>query len=107
MTGDSIDVSAVQEFLRKFAEDRDWAHFHTPKNLAMALAAETGELLEIFQWMTPEESARPDGMVKQAVGEELADILQYLIRLADMLEIDLKSALWHKLRINEQRFPGQ
>lgn len=102
-----IDLDEVESFLQDFAEARDWIGYHTPKNLVMALAAEAGELVEIFQWLTPEESARPGGRVKQAAGEELADILQYLIRLADILEIDLGSVLWQKLRMNEQRFPSQ
>jgi NTP pyrophosphatase (non-canonical NTP hydrolase) len=101
----TIDLQEVQAFLQRFAEERDWVQFHTPKNLAMALAAEAGELLEIFQWMRPEQSVTLKGPVEAAVGEELADILQYLVRLADVLDIDLKAALWQKLRMNEARFP--
>ena len=101
-----LDLGAVRDYLREFAADRDWDQFHTPKNLAMALAAEAGELLEVFQWMTPEESVLVDeARVRSAVADELADILQYLIRLADVLDIDINEALMNKLRRNEVRFP--
>jgi NTP pyrophosphatase (non-canonical NTP hydrolase) len=107
VSGNSIDLDQAQEFLQKFAEDRDWVQFHTPKNLAMALAAEAGELLEIFQWLTPAESSHlDDGTVRSAVADELADILQYLIRLADVLDIQLNHALWEKLQRNADRFPS-
>jgi NTP pyrophosphatase (non-canonical NTP hydrolase) len=105
MSGRVIDLEEVEGYLQGFAEDRDWIQYHTPKNLAMALVAEAGELVEIFQWLTPEESAKLDGTAKHAAGEELADILQYLIRLADLLDVDLHTALWDKLRANEVRFP--
>jgi NTP pyrophosphatase (non-canonical NTP hydrolase) len=93
--------------LRAFAEVRDWEQYHIPKNLAMALAGETGELLACFQWLTPEESARvmQDPQTAAAVESELADVLQYLIRLADVLGIDLAEAVRKKVRVNESRFP--
>jgi len=101
-----LDLDVVKRYLRTFAAERDWEGFHTPKNLAMALGAEAGELLEIFQWLTPEESTNPDQATREHVGEELADILQYIIRLADLLEIDIGEALWGKLRANEARYPA-
>jgi dCTP diphosphatase len=103
----SLDVEAVAEFLRNFAEERDWTQYHTPKNLVMALSGEVGELMEIFQWLTPEESRRVMEDQGQAaeVEQELADVLQYLIRLADVLGLDLEEALWEKLRSNQRRFP--
>ena len=103
----TFDLDAVQRFQREFAAARAWEPFHTPKNLAMMLAGEAGELLEIFQWLTPEESARvadtPKG--KEAVEHELADLLAGVIRLADVLGIDLPQALWAKLCLNEQKYP--
>lgn len=102
---DGIDLKAVRDFLRSFAEDRNWEQFHTPKNLAMALAAEAGELLDVFQWLTPEQSLNLDASQMAAAEEELADVLQYLIRLADVLGVNLNSALWLKLTSNETRFP--
>jgi NTP pyrophosphatase (non-canonical NTP hydrolase) len=92
--------------LREFAAQRDWEQFHTPKNLAMALAGEVGELLEIFQWLTPDQatevmtSARADD-----VRDELADVLIYLVRLADILDVDLTQAAHTKLHRNHHRFP--
>ena len=103
----TLDLAAVQEFQRAFAAAREWEQFHTPKNLAMALAGEAGELLEIFQWLTPEQSARITDTEKgkEAVAHELADLLGYVIRLADVLNIDLHQSLWNKLRLNEQKYP--
>ncbi|WP_324612842.1 nucleotide pyrophosphohydrolase [Streptomyces specialis] len=97
----------LQEMLTQFAEERDWEKFHTPKNLAMALAGEAGELLEIFQWLDPDESCsimRSPERAK-AVEQELADIFSYLLRLADVLGIDLAGALRDKVEINRTRYP--
>jgi NTP pyrophosphatase (non-canonical NTP hydrolase) len=93
--------------LRAFARARDWEQYHTPKNLAMALAGETGELVACFQWLTPDESAHVmlDPSTAAAVESEMADVLQYLIRLADVLGIDLAEAVRKKIRLNETRFP--
>lgn len=93
--------------LRAFAQARDWERYHTPKNLAMALAGEVGELIACFQWLTPDESAHimDDPKTAAAVESELADVLQYLIRLADVLDVDLAEAFRTKVQINETRFP--
>lgn len=87
--------------------ERDWEQFHTPKNLVMALAGEAGELTEIFQWLTPEESVRimEDAGIGEAVRQELADVLQYIIRLSDVLGIDIEQALWKKLLANAEKYP--
>jgi dCTP diphosphatase len=104
-TGDSLRDLA--RLLRSFAQARDWEQYHTPKNLAMALAGEAGELVACFQWLTPDESAQvmEDPGTAAAVESELADVLQYLIRLADVLGVDLAEAVRNKARINETRFP--
>ena len=102
---DPLDLNEVAAFLRQFADDRDWEQFHTPKNLAMALTAEAGELLEIFQWLTAQESEDLDGQTRHHVGEELVDILQYVVRIADVLEICLSEAFWAKFEKNAQRYP--
>lgn len=99
-----LDLGKVREYLRKFAADRDWDQFHTPKNLAMALAAEAGELLEVFQWLTPEQSQALTDAQRHAVAEEVADVLQYLVRLVDVADIDLEREVWRKLRDNEARY---
>ncbi|OOG22773.1 nucleotide pyrophosphohydrolase [Thioalkalivibrio denitrificans] len=91
--------------LRQFARDRDWEQFHSPKNMAMALIGEAGELIEHFQWLTEEQSYRlpPDKL--EAVRLEMADILIYLIRLSDRLDIDLMAAVEDKIVLNERKYP--
>lgn len=91
--------------LERFAAERDWQRFHTPKNLAMALAAEAGELLQEFQWLTPDESAAPGAARRARIEAEMADVLIYLVRLADRLEVDLPSAAAAKIEANRQRYP--
>jgi len=100
-----LDLDEVRDFLGKFAADRDWEQYHNPKNLAMALAAEAGELLEVFQWLTPQQSRELTDEQRRAVADEMADVLQYLVRLANVVSIDLAEELWRKLRENEARFP--
>ena len=91
--------------LRAFAEERDWEQFHSPKNLSMALSVEAAELLEHFQWLTEEESARlPPGRLA-AVGEEMADVFIYLLRLADRLGVDLEREARAKMAKNAERYP--
>lgn len=103
---DRGSIEALNQRLLKFARDRDWEQFHNPKNLAMALAGETGELLEHFQWLTPEQAATIKGDKKNEVSLEMADIFIYLIRLSERLDIDLIDAAWRKTEINEKRFPA-
>lgn len=98
-------LHTLRDQLRAFADERDWAPFHTPKNLAMALAGEAGEVIEHFQWLTAEESAALPAEVADAVALELADVLLYLVRLADVLGIDLAEAAARKLAINALRYP--
>jgi NTP pyrophosphatase (non-canonical NTP hydrolase) len=105
MPEDSLDQ--LNQRLLAFARDRNWEQFHSPKNLAMALAGECGELLEHFQWLSEEQSASLDLEKKRAVGREMADILIYLIRLAERLDLDLIAAANEKIAINEARYPVQ
>lgn len=91
---------------RKFAEDRDWDQFHSPKNLSMALVVETSELVEHFQWLTEEQSTKLDETKLNEVSEELADIQIYLIRLSDKLGVNLHQAVEKKIEINEQKYPA-
>jgi len=102
-----MDLSALQATLRQFAADRAWQPFHNPKNLAMALLVEAAELTEIFQWMTPDEAARTRDTpaVQQHLGEEMADVLLYLLQLADHTGIDLEQAVADKLIKNAQKYP--
>ncbi|MDW7771467.1 MAG: nucleotide pyrophosphohydrolase [Desulfobulbaceae bacterium] len=92
--------------LRLFARERDWEQFHSPKNLAMALSVEVAELTEHFQWLTQQESSSISADRKNAVRQELADVLIYLVRLADRLEIDLLQAAEHKIAVNAEKYPA-
>jgi NTP pyrophosphatase (non-canonical NTP hydrolase) len=97
--------AGLRDQLRRFAAARDWQQFHTPKNLAMALSVEAAELLECFQWLTPEQSARLSTGDRRAVEEEIADVLLYLLRLSDVLGIDPLAAAGRKMRLNARKYP--
>jgi NTP pyrophosphatase (non-canonical NTP hydrolase) len=103
-----VDVAPLAARLEQFAVERDWAQFHSPKNLVMALTGEVGELNEIFQWM-PEEASKEAGrdpQTAQAVQEELADVLLYLVRLSSVLGVDLDAAVQQKLKAHALRYPA-
>jgi len=93
--------------IRRFADERDWDQYHTPKNLAMALIVEAAELVEHFQWLTAEESRMLAADKKAEVEAELADILIYLVRIADKLDIDLYRAAIEKLQRNAEKYPAE
>ena len=96
---------ALRDSLRQFAEERDWEQFHSPKNLATALVVEAGELVEQFQWLTDEESRTLSTEKLGRVSEELADVLLYLIRLADKLDVDLLQVANKKIETNHAKYP--
>ena len=100
------ELEALREQLRQFAAARDWDQFHSPKNLAMALSAEAGELLEVFQWLTEAQSRALDAEAREAAAEEIADVLLYLVRLGDQLGIDPAAAAQRKLAANERKYPA-
>lgn len=104
----SEDLRSLQRRLADFAAARDWQQYHTPKNLAAALSVEASELVEIFQWLTPEESAeimaRPQDAAR--VEDEVADVLAYLLQFCGVLGIDPAAALAAKIERNEERFPA-
>ncbi|MFE7777283.1 nucleotide pyrophosphohydrolase [Streptomyces sp. NPDC057445] len=102
------DVKALQRRLAEFAAARDWEPYHTPKNLAVALTVEAAELVEIFQWLTPEESARvmDDPRKAHRVADEVADVLAYLLQFCEVLGVDALAALSEKIDRNELRFPA-
>lgn len=99
------DLDKIKEELRQFALARDWEQFHSPKNLSMALAGEVGELLEVFQWLTEEQSKNLTQEQRKAVEEEVADVFIYLLRLTDRLDVDLLEVAKKKIIINEQKYP--
>lgn len=101
----SDPLLALREALRRFAAERDWDQFHSPKNLAVALSVEAAELLEHFQWLTDEQSAALSPETRTRVSEEIADVLLYLIRLADRLDLDVIACATEKLRRNAEKYP--
>ena len=101
----SDSLLTLREALRAFAKARDWEPFHSPKNLAMALSAEAAEVIEHFLWVSEADSASLDPTAHEAVALELADVLMYLVRLADVLDVDLAAACERKLLINARRYP--
>lgn len=105
MSRSPATLDALRDALRRFAAAREWEQFHTPKNLAMALAVEAAELLEQFQWLTPAQSAQLDARRKRAVADEIADVMLYLTRLADVLGIDAVAAAHRKIGINARKYP--
>lgn len=104
----AMAIDRLQRMLAEFAAEREWERFHTPKNLVMALTGEVGELSELFQWLTPVESVaiKDDPTTRAKVEEEVADVFIYLLRLADVLEIDLAAVAEAKVRTNAQRYPA-
>jgi len=99
------NLDALRDALRAFAAERDWDQFHAPKNLAMALAVEAAELLEVFQWMTDAGSRTLAPTAQAAASEEIADVLLYLVRLADVLGIDPLAAAERKMVANAEKYP--
>jgi len=99
-------LTQLRDALRQFAADRDWDQYHSPKNLASALAVEAAELLERFQWLTEDQSRTLPPEELQKVREEMADVLNYLVRLADKLDVNLLEAARDKMKINAQKYPA-
>ena len=108
MPDDKTTLKELKEVIARFETERDWHQFHSPKNLAMGLAIETGELLEHFQWISPEESRQVMHDEKQMVQvtEELADVLSYLLNLALEMKVDLSEAFYEKMKRNEKKYPA-
>ena len=101
-----MNINNMQKQLSDFADERDWDQFHNPKNLAMALSVEASELVEIFQWLTPEQAkVVMSSSESEHVKEEMADIMIYLIRMADKLNIDLEKAVADKIVKNAEKYP--
>ena len=100
-----MDIIDIQNQLKEFASERDWEQFHTPKNIAMALSVESSELVEIFQWLKPEESQLPNKTQLELINSEVADIAMYLLRFCDLLDVNLERAIEEKLVKNAQKYP--
>lgn len=103
---DATGLIQLRDALRQFAAERDWDQFHSPKNLASALAVEAAELLERFQWLTEDESRNLSPAELGKVREEMADVLNYLVRLADKLDVNLLEAARDKIEVNAAKYPA-
>jgi dCTP diphosphatase len=103
----NINISKMQEYFRNFVKERNWDKFQTPKNLSMALSVEAAELVEIFQWLSQKESFEiiKDKNKQEAIEDEVADIFIYLIRISDVLNIDLEKAFYNKFQKNLKKYP--
>jgi len=101
-----MTLQDLQQQLKAFAQERDWEQFHSPKNLAMALIVEAAELVEHFQWLKQSESEQLPADKHQEVVHEMADILVYLLRLAERLDVDLLEAVQQKMKINAAKYPA-
>lgn len=110
MSHEILDLTQWKSNLTSFAKERDWEKFHTPKNLASALSVEANELLELFQWLTAEESMQSslaNAELRKNIEREMADVLVYLIRLSTVLDIDLPKALIDKMVENAKKYPAE
>ena len=105
MTVNNDSLQQLRDRINAFVAERDWAQFHTPKNLAMAMIVEAAELVEQFQWDTPAESQVLTPEKREAVSHELADTFVYLLRIAEVLEIDLITAAHEKIDLNAKKYP--
>jgi len=101
------DLHVLRDIVRQFVEERDWDQFHTPRNLACALSVEAAELLEPFQWLEKGTAQELDEATRTQVRHEMADVLTYLIRLADKLDVDLYQAVLEKMKLNRQKYPAE
>ena len=102
-----MTIDDLREELRRFVQARDWEQFHSPKNLAMGIAAEAGELLEIFLWLTGDESRALDESQREQLKQEIGDVMIYLTLLADQFDLDPVTCARDKLRLNEQKYPAE
>ena len=102
---DVVNLGKLKKQVLSFAQERDWEQFHSPKNLSMALSVEVAEVVEHFQWLTQEESRRPDPARLEQIRQEIGDVMIYLVRLADQLGIDPLQAADEKIQINEKKYP--
>lgn len=99
------DLTELRDIIRQFSSERDWLRFHTPKNLAMALSVEAAELMEHFQWLSTGADHELDVAAREGIRHEMADVLVYLIQLADHTGVDLRDAVLEKMELNRRKYP--
>jgi NTP pyrophosphatase (non-canonical NTP hydrolase) len=102
----SGDLAELRDLIREFVSERDWDQFHTPRNLAASVCIESAELLEAFQWLVTGTESEISDARRENIRHEIADVLFYLIRLADKLDVDLPSAVREKLVLNREKYPA-
>lgn len=109
MKDDTKTISELKEAVKKFCDERDWEKFHSPKDIAIGIATEAGELLQIFRFKSEEESKKmlTDKNIKERVGEELADVFYFVLRFSQLYGFDLADELENKLKKNEKRYPAE
>lgn len=100
-----LNLGQIQKKMANFAQEREWQQFHSPKNISMALTVESSELMEIFQWMSEEDSKNPDTKTREKIKEEVADVLLYTFRLADLLNINIEEVISKKMEKNARNYP--
>ena len=100
-----MDLEKIKKIIREFASERNWDKYHTPKNLSMALSVEASELVEIFQWITEQESKNLKNQDLESVKDEIADIFIYLLRISDVLDIDVEASILNKIEKNKIKYP--
>jgi len=106
-TDQATTVAALRQMVLDFVQERDWQQFHSPKNLSMAMAIETSELMEHFQWISTDESRDPSAEKLVDIGEELADVLCYAMAIANELNIDIASTMTRKMALNRVKYPAK
>ncbi len=110
MNDTNTTLADLKTLMQQFVAEREWSKYHTPRNLSASVAIEAGELLELFQWLTAEEAitrSRDDAKFRQAVGEELSDVMMYLVSLANSLDLDIATAVYAKMDKNRAKYPKE
>jgi dCTP diphosphatase len=101
-----MNLAELSILVRQFADERDWRQYHNPKNLVMAMSVEMAELVEHYQWLTPEQAAQLDVDDQSPIAQEMADVMLYMLRLSDELGLDMEQAILHKMQLNASKYPS-
>lgn len=102
-----MNLAELSLKVREFADERDWRQYHNPKNLVMAMSVEMAELVEHYQWLTPDQAAHLDVDEHSPIAQEMADVMLYMLRLADELGVDMEEAILHKMQLNAKKYPAK
>lgn len=102
-----MNLAELSIKIREFADERDWRQYHNPKNLVMAMSVEMAELVEHYQWLTPDQAAHLEVDEQSPIAQEMADVLLYMLRLSDELGLDMEQAILHKMQLNAEKYPAK